>query len=244
MHILLVIFLLISNGDGARILGLFGHTGKSHFKFFEPLLKTLAERGHEVTVASYFSLENPPSNYKDVSFKGVAEVGLETFNLELVENLSFHHKIPLIGDILKQVNLLDLFGDLAVNLCEKIISWQPLVESLKRNYDLVIVESFTSDCMLGLLHVFGIKAPIIGLSSSNLLSWTLPRLGLVDNPSYLPGVNTPLSTKMTLIERIQNTVMSIYTNTWFEHYVQQREQEIIEKHYKIRLCTNYLWTCR
>ncbi|XP_022123901.2 UDP-glycosyltransferase UGT5 isoform X1 [Pieris rapae] len=232
MHILLFIFLIISNGDGARILGLFPHTGRSHFKFFEPLLKTLAERGHEVTVASYFPHENPPSNYKDVSFKGIAEVGLETFNVESVENESFHHRIPFIGDVLKQVNILHLFGDLAVDLCEKTISWQPLVDSLKKSYDLVIVESFTSDCMLGLLHVFGIKAPIIGLSSCNLLSWTLPRLGLVDNPSYLPDVTTSLATKMTLIERIQNTVMNIYTNTWFQYSVQQKEQKIIENHYK------------
>ncbi|XP_018351227.1 PREDICTED: UDP-glucuronosyltransferase 2A3-like isoform X2 [Trachymyrmex septentrionalis] len=37
-----------------KILGVFGHPGKSHFDVFKPLLEELARRGHELTVISYF----------------------------------------------------------------------------------------------------------------------------------------------------------------------------------------------
>lgn len=37
-----------------RILGLFPHAGESHYQIFQPIMKALAEAGHEVTVLSHF----------------------------------------------------------------------------------------------------------------------------------------------------------------------------------------------
>ncbi|EFN66981.1 hypothetical protein EAG_15338 [Camponotus floridanus] len=56
-----------------KILGIFGHLGKSHFDMFKPLLEELARRGHEVTVVSYFprtddaKAKEPLPNYKDIN---------------------------------------------------------------------------------------------------------------------------------------------------------------------------------
>lgn len=56
---------LICAINSHRILGLFPHPGLSHFNFFHPIMRALAEAGHEVTVVSQF-LNNPPlENYKD-----------------------------------------------------------------------------------------------------------------------------------------------------------------------------------
>lgn len=52
--------------DGYRILGLFPVPIVSHFHFFQPILRGLAEAGHNVTVISYFPQPNPPANYKDI----------------------------------------------------------------------------------------------------------------------------------------------------------------------------------
>lgn len=49
-----------------NILALFHHPGQSHFAFFEPLLRGLAEKGHNVTVLGYFPIKDPPENYHDV----------------------------------------------------------------------------------------------------------------------------------------------------------------------------------
>lgn len=54
--------------SGYRILGLFPHPGVSHFQFFHPVMKALAEAGHEVTVVSHFPVKEPIENYKDESF--------------------------------------------------------------------------------------------------------------------------------------------------------------------------------
>lgn len=64
-YILIVIVQLIAATCAHRILGLFPHPGLSHFHFFHPIMKTLAEAGHEVTVVSHFPNDPPMENYKD-----------------------------------------------------------------------------------------------------------------------------------------------------------------------------------
>lgn len=52
--------------NGYRILGLFPVPIVSHFHFFQPILRGLAEAGHNVTVISYFPQQNAPTNYTDI----------------------------------------------------------------------------------------------------------------------------------------------------------------------------------
>lgn len=54
-----------------KILGLFPHPGISHFHFFHPILRGLAERGHEVTVVSHFPDKSPPIGYTDLPLTGM-----------------------------------------------------------------------------------------------------------------------------------------------------------------------------
>lgn len=63
--ILLVLLKLINSICAHRILGLFPHPGASHFHFFHPIMRGLAEAGHEVTVVSHFPNKPALENYKD-----------------------------------------------------------------------------------------------------------------------------------------------------------------------------------
>lgn len=65
------ILFLIESTNGLRILGLFPHPGASHFHFFHPVMRGLAEAGHDVTVVSHFPDHNPPKNYKDLQLTGL-----------------------------------------------------------------------------------------------------------------------------------------------------------------------------
>ena len=65
VSVLLLLMIRSDTNDGYRILGLFPHPALSHFKAFQPLLKGLANAGHEVIVVSHFPDKNPPSNYHD-----------------------------------------------------------------------------------------------------------------------------------------------------------------------------------
>lgn len=83
LKLALAFLLLCVRADAHRILGLFPHPGLSHFQFFHPVMKALAEAGHEVTVVSHFPNKNPIKNYKDESLRGKGD-GLKNFvNLEV-----------------------------------------------------------------------------------------------------------------------------------------------------------------
>lgn len=72
--VLVTVFLLTINcvqfGTSIRILGLFPHPAISHFRFFQPILRGLADAGHDVTVVGLFPYENAPANYHDVIIPG------------------------------------------------------------------------------------------------------------------------------------------------------------------------------
>jgi glucuronosyltransferase len=65
MKVIVILLLLIKSLSAHRILGIFPHPGLSHFHFFHPIMRSLAEAGHEVTVVSHFPNKPPMDNYKD-----------------------------------------------------------------------------------------------------------------------------------------------------------------------------------
>ncbi|CAH3876495.1 unnamed protein product [Pieris brassicae] len=230
IHNILTLITCLYHVEGATILALFPHPGKSHHMVFEPLFLKLAQRGHQMTVASFFPLENPPANYTELSFVGLAGLGLEVLDMAMYENPPLKYGIPLIGDIMKQRDEVRPLARSAVTICEKLMGWKPLIEVLKQDYDLVIVENFNSDCMLGLLHLYGIKAPVIALSSSNAFPSSAERLGFVDNPSYVPIITSPWTIPMSYIQRVKNAVLNVYFKSILQN-IQDTEKAIIEKHY-------------
>ncbi|XP_034827029.2 UDP-glycosyltransferase UGT5-like [Maniola hyperantus] len=224
------IFAFSNHAHSARILGLFPHTGRSHHMVYDPLLRKLAERGHDVTVGSFFPLKNPPANYHDISFEGIADVGLENFDLNSF-NSSVLYKIPKIGNLMQILADLNILADMGVSTCSKLINLPSLNEALKKKYDVVLMENFSSDCMFGLLHVYDIKAPIIGLSSCMLMPWSAERLGASDNTAYVPVGTTPFTPSMTFLQRMENTFWRVYAKLWFRYSVQNKEQALIEKRF-------------
>lgn len=218
----------------ARILGLFPHTGKSHQMVFEPLLRKLAEKGHHVTVGSFFPSKNPPDNYVDISFESIADPRLESFDLNWYEKFGWK-RLPKIRNTLMMLEDLNELSAMSVNTCSNVIKLPELNEALKGEYDVVLLESFISDCMLGLLHVYGIKAPVIGLSSCVSMPWSVERVGASDNPSYVPVGATALTPKMTFLERIENSFWRIYFKLWFRYSVQPVERAVLEKRFERKI---------
>ncbi|KAM3963661.1 UDP-glycosyltransferase UGT5-like isoform 2-T2 [Aphomia sociella] len=231
LFLFIVITIFFSNVNTARILGLFPHSGKSHQMAFEPLLKTLAQRGHHVTVASMFPTKTRSANYTDVSLKGIAAVGFEVIDLETYEKENLFLKLIGLDDLAQQVTDLNPLVNMALKVCSKLVDWPPLVEALGKEYDVVLVENFNSDCMLGLLHVYDIKAPVIALLSNFLMPWSAERIGITYNPSYMPVITAPYKHPKTFVERLKTAFLNYYLKFWYRYFIQIKEQEIIENHF-------------
>lgn len=157
--VLLLFISIIAHGSSLKILGIFPHEGKSHYDVFEPLLKTLAQKGHEVTVVSHFPQKNPIPRFKDISIRQES-IYLNVINIDRIPNSRF-----------KFVTGTAQLHFFAEKTCA-LLRTEPLKQLAMSNetYDVAIVEFFNSDCFLGFVHKF--KVPFIGLSSHTIMPWT------------------------------------------------------------------------
>lgn len=74
----------------------------------------------------------------------------------------------------------------------------------KVRYDVILLEQFNSDCMMGVAHM--LQAPVIGLSSCAMMPWHYERMGMPIIPSYIPALFLGQSEDMSLGGRIANWI--------------------------------------
>lgn len=196
--LLYVLLLLFSLSEAYKILGIFPYSGKSHFNIFEPLMKGLADKGHDVTVLSLFPQTKPYSNYKDLILKKSQHDSMSSLSMDEFPNNRLRHYGALY--------MLYLFG---VDDCNAHLS-SDVVKNLinnKEKYDVIIIESFNTDCFLTITHK--LEAPFILISSSIMMPWNFEHMGNPDNPSYIPNHILDFSDKLTFLQRVENTIANV-----------------------------------
>ncbi|GBP49196.1 UDP-glucuronosyltransferase 2A3 [Eumeta japonica] len=213
-----LIFALISvHGEGLRILGIFPYQGKSHFFVFQPYLRELAKRGHDVTVISYFPEKTPPKNYHDISLAGAAKI---------IEN-----DLPLDRSYLTILGVGVFLTTTGAENCRVMLEnrgVQNLWKS-KEKFDVVVTEHFNSDCAFGLAHA--LNAPVVGMTSHVLMPWQYKRLGIPNNPSFVPYHFLEGGSKPTLYQRIERTVFDVYFNLLYQFVTQRSDQNTLAKYF-------------
>lgn len=196
--ILLVIILFqITDNNSAnaiRILGLFPHPAISHFRFFQPILRGLADIGHDVTVVGLFKHENPPNNYRDVTIPG--EILTNAIGLQddwFVNRRKYGHRYEM-----------KFVYEWGKEACINAYNSSGLQDILRRKeqYDIILMEHFNTDCMMGV--AWHLQAPVIALSSCALTPWHYDRMGNPHIPSYISSLFQSTAEKMTFSERFWN----------------------------------------
>ncbi|KAI4462977.1 UDP-glucosyltransferase [Holotrichia oblita] len=190
----------ISCAECYRILGIFPHSGKSHFDVFEPLFLQLAKRGHNVTVISYFPQKNPPPNYHDLSLFGTTPVLTNVIPFGMMGG----------GTFARLYHLFEL-AYFTGHACENSLKSQAFNEFIQRQekYDVVITEFFTPHCLIGLIQNTG--GSLVGLTSSWTMPWVNDYFANPDNPAYLPSIFMDCSDRMNFWERTLNLIFYVWT---------------------------------
>jgi len=199
-----------SSSDAYRILALFPYPGKSHFDIFNPLVKALAEKGHDVTVVSHFPQKTPIPNLTDISLENTSNNTVDVVDANTIPQLRIvKYVMPLI--------LASMTDETCKNLNHPNL--KQLLDS-KKKFDLILIEHFNTDCFLSVVHLIG--APFIGLTSHILMPWTNERLGNIDNPAYVPNHFLGFSDKMTFVQRVENTLMYVWCKA-VEYFILERQ---------------------
>ncbi|KAK7870744.1 hypothetical protein R5R35_009894 [Gryllus longicercus] len=210
--------------EGARILGVFGHIGKSHWDVFEPLMQELARRGHQVTVVSHFPQAAPRANYTDVSLKGSLTDFSPVGQIDVTEM-----KVDNMWDVYNEHLLL---SQLAVTGCEVAFAHPDVQRLLRSNetFDLLITELFTTDCYVAFAHHYNI--PSIGLSSCMMMPWAYERFGNPQNPAYIPDLFHAHGMQMSFWERWQNSWKILLDNLAYEYLYHRPSEQVVRRYFK------------
>ncbi|KAJ6648179.1 UDP-glycosyltransferase UGT5, partial [Pseudolycoriella hygida] len=214
---ILVMTTIIPELSGLRVLGLFPHPGASHFHFFHPIMLGLAEAGHNVTVVSHFPDKNAPSNYKDLVIGGQDSLTNSVDLAWFANRFSFGHFLEFF--------LLHEWGRQSCETAVNSAAMDKLLK-IKEKFDVIIVEQFNSDCMVGV--AWKLKAPIIGLSSSAIMPYYYNRFGLAHSPSHVPVLFLGYSDKMTFSQRLSNWIAA-HTFPLLRRFFMDRTDNIILK---------------
>ncbi|KAL0831026.1 hypothetical protein ABMA28_001911 [Loxostege sticticalis] len=220
----LLLIMWMGSCVGYNILTLLPYPGKSHHMVFEPLLQELANRGHHLTVVSFFPSQNPHPNRREVSL-----VGLAPLNVEVVDMTDFDNSYFGFARYVEHIPIATQLAKMNLELCEKLLDAEVFKEfvNAQGDYDVILVEHFNSDCMLGLVHNYGV--PSVGLMSCAMMPFTPWRVGAPDNPTYVPVMVLPLTDTMTFLERFENTLVLYFYEIWFEIAIRWKEQRILER---------------
>lgn len=203
-----------------NILGLFPHPGKSHFDAFEPLMKGLALKGHNVTVISHFPQKKLLERFADVSLSGTETPYIECFAFQ---------DLPQ-GRLVKYYEPIFL-ARIGRESCKKAFESTKLLDFLKTEarFDLIIAEFFNSDCLLGFVHKF--KTPLIGIGSNSLMSWMNMRFGNIDHPAYVPNNFLDHTDDLSFWERVENTLMNIFSQFAYYYLIEKPTYEIVKPYF-------------
>lgn len=218
--LLLLLPVILPSCDGYKILGLFPHPGKSHFDVFKPLLKELALRGHQMTVVSYFPLEQPLKNYTDLSLRDDRGVLVDVLSIDDIPPGKLHSYYEPIT-----------IHNIGKHSCEAGLQHKKVQELLGggKKFDLAIIEMFNGHCFAGIIRKLGIPC-FIGVTSHALMPWSHSWFGTPANPSYIPVLFLDHSDQMNFLERVENAVIYVLHKLYYDFVVATDSDGVARKY--------------
>ncbi|KAG5883246.1 hypothetical protein JTB14_000035 [Gonioctena quinquepunctata] len=209
--------------DGARILGVFPMPAPSHFIVESALMRGLAEAGHDVTLISPFREKNPPKNgsWREIILEGFYEDQQRIMDA----------RNPFVNPFDDAFLIIFMMNSMGNELTEKTLKNPAVQELLKsdKEFDVVIVGHFLDDGMSAFATHFNAHLILLSTLGANL--WNNHLVGNPALPSFYPEILLNYQLKMTLCERVKNTLFRIwnYINLNFIFYPAQNK--IIQKYF-------------
>lgn len=190
----------IFSTDCYKILGIFPSLDRNNYLTYRGLFRELFNRNHDVTLISHFQMPNAPASYKDILLS----------DNPVYKGLSYE---SVIASEVSRVPFETLVATKAGNDDCKILMNNHQVLHLIRTrprYDVILVESYNSDCGLALAANF--SAPYIAFNPQPIQSWQFNRLGINFNSAYVSQATLPYGKEPWFLDRLKGYVLYHITN--------------------------------
>ncbi|XP_067640004.1 UDP-glycosyltransferase UGT5-like [Eurosta solidaginis] len=218
VYIFVILAFALNCLECAKILSVFPFTGPSEYLCVEPLLKKLAERGHEVTSVTTFPQKTPLKNFRDIVLKNENEHHDE-FVVTAMDDMS--------GSRLSVLRSIEEYVLMGTESIMKSKEFHHLLN--KEQFDLVIIEVLFIDSIYALGHHF--KAPMIGVAT---FGTDVVIDQLVDNISPIAYVPAPSGTNMddmNFWQRLDNLYISTFELLYNHLVIIPQHQRLYEKYF-------------
>ncbi|XP_022228113.2 UDP-glucosyltransferase 2 [Drosophila obscura] len=191
LAICLLVILLLAMGtrtiEGANILGVFSSYSPSHVIVHMAVVKTLADRGHNITVVTQMEPKFQPHENVTV-IVALPTPEQEALTRAYMERVSSEKESfwSFLANLLLRPSPV-LHGQYEWTLHPKVKS---LYENPQTKYDLVILGLMLNDFQLGIAAK--LRCPVIITWVGVPMPFTDSQVGNIDDPSYVPSVNVAL----------------------------------------------------
>lgn len=211
-----IVLIFIQITESAKILAIFPFPGRSQYILVQPFLKTLAQRGHELTVINAYPSKENVTNYRDVAVIEMLDIQKGKWklnNLHLESNSIFI--LFLYPDFVEgaqvERNIWDdmtFLSDFFTNVTLTVMQ-NPEVQNLIKTetFDLLILEAIKTDAWFSYAAHF--KAPVIGVSSYGTDPIIDELMGNISPFTYVPLMSTGFTEKMSYQERMINLLQKL-----------------------------------
>ncbi|CAH1375667.1 hypothetical protein MTP99_017076 [Tenebrio molitor] len=204
--------------ESSKILFIAPMPAHSHFTLVFRLAKELVDRGHQVTVINPYPQKPSIKNYTDVSVEE-----LTVYVEELKKNLL---KLEKGGMIQTMTEMFNMGGEIADRTL-KNENVQKLLHS-GENFDVVVMEYFINDALLGIGHHF--KAPVILISPIATNGFANFIMANPAPSSYVPTLSGAFTKHMNFWQRLQNFLVRTVLDLVRETIHLPKQRKIFKKY--------------
>ncbi|MEQ2312795.1 hypothetical protein AMECASPLE_034895 [Ameca splendens] len=219
---ILLLLCTAKSSNGGKIL--VWYTEASHWINMKPVLETLVDRGHQVTVlvpsASLFMNSSEPSRFQYESFDVSVSVKDTQKCFEDIIHFSMY-EMDFMNIFQIYIRFLDLMKNnmkVSLKLLDGVVKSETLMKKLKDgNYDLLFADpiyvgsDLTAD-ILGIPLVFSLRFSLA--HNIERLCGQLPA-----PPSFVPGAMSKLTDKMNFSERLWNVLFYTLQDVVLEQFM-------------------------
>lgn len=218
----LLLILVVTEIESARILAYFPTPSVSHQVVFRPLVHQLAKRGHEVIVVTTdpaFPPGETPTNLTEIDVHDIS------YNIwrKLLKNYNSKKE-----DMILQIQLIfNSMGNIIDQQMESPQVKNILKNKNKRYFDLLLLEAWSRP-VIGLANIF--YAPVIVISSFGAVPIQYNLFGAPIHPFLYPTPGRQRSYNLTLVEK----GLELFKHIALDYLVQSTEDfdlKIVNKHF-------------
>ncbi|XP_062137522.1 UDP-glucosyltransferase 2 [Drosophila sulfurigaster albostrigata] len=231
---LLLLWLLCSHATGANILAVFPSVWRSHYLFGRRLLQQLVAgpQNHSVTLISPHAVDDADDN-SEPALENIREIRIGDPDLKqnwLDMGMSFEAEQMHAQSVMERFTRMIYAGTTNVDLLLSDPQVRKLLTSGEK-FDLLIVDLFLSEALLGLAYYYGV--PTVAISPTGANSWLNNMFGNPQSSSLDPSNFLPFTERMNTRQRIANTLMSTFERLTYNFFHLISQQSVYSNHFEL-----------